>query len=194
MPFGLKNAGATYQRLVNKMFQAHIRRNMEVYVDDMLVKSTESVSHAHDLHEAFETLKQYKMKLNPAKCAFEVSSGKFLGYMVLSRGIEANPEKIQAILGMQSPKTTKQLQQLTGRLTALNQFISRSTNKCLPFFKILRKAFEWSNEGEEAFSQLKKYLTSSLLSRTIPGEILYLYLAVSATKISVALIREDEGV
>jgi hypothetical protein len=177
------------------MFQAQIGRNMEVYVDDMLVKSTESVSHVHDLHEAFETLKQYRMKLNPAKCAFGVSSGKFLGYMVSSRGIEANPEKIQAILEMQSPKTKKQLQQLTGRLVALNQIISRSTDKCLPFFKILRKAFEWSSECEEAFLQLKRYLMSSpLLSRTVPGEVLNLYLTVSPTAISVALIREDEGI
>jgi hypothetical protein len=97
MPFGLKNAGATYQRLVNKMFQAQIGRNMEVYVDDMLVKSEESDGHIRDLHEAFATLKQYRMKLNPAKCAFGVSSEKFLGYMVSSRGIEANPEKIQAV-------------------------------------------------------------------------------------------------
>jgi hypothetical protein len=116
MPFGLKNAGATYQRLVNKMFQAQIGRNMEVYVDDMLVKSTESITHVNDLREAFKTLKQYEMKLNPAKCAFGVSSRKFLGYMVSSRGIEANPEKIQAVLEMQSSKSTKQLQQLTGRL------------------------------------------------------------------------------
>jgi hypothetical protein len=82
------------------------------------------VNHAHDLHEVFEMLKQYGMKLNPAKWAFGVSSGKFLGYMVSSRGIEATPEKIQAILEMQSPKTMKQLQQLTGRLAALNRFIS----------------------------------------------------------------------
>ena len=80
---------------------------MKVYVDNILVKSTESGNHAHDLHEVFETLKQYEMRLNPAKCAFGVSSGKFLGYMVSSKGIEANPKKIQAILEMQSPKTTK---------------------------------------------------------------------------------------
>jgi hypothetical protein len=152
MPFGLKNAGATYQWLVNKMFKAQIGRNMEVYVDDMLVKSTESINHVHDLQEAFETLKRYRMKLKPAKCAFGVSSGKFLGYMVSSRGIEANPEKIRAILEMQSLKMTKQLQQLIGRLAALNRFISRSTDKCLPFFKILKKAFEWSDECEEAFT------------------------------------------
>jgi hypothetical protein len=168
---------------------------MEVYVDDMLVKSIESGNHAHDLQEAFETLKQYGMKLNPTKCAFGVSSGKFLGYMVSSRGIEANPEKIRAILEMQSPKTTKQLQQLTGRLAVLNRFISRSTDKCIHFFKILRKAFEWSDECEEAFSRLKQYLsTTPLLSRTIQGEVLYLYLAVSPTAISATLVREEEGV
>jgi ribonuclease HI len=195
MPFGLKNAGATYQRLVNKMFQAQIGKNMEVYVDDMLIKSAESVAHVNDLREAFEQLKLYGMKLNPAKCAFGVSSGKFLGYMVSSRGIEANPEKIQAVLEMQSPKSTKQLQQLTGRLAALNRFISRSTDKCLPFFKILRKAFEWTSECDSAFSQLKTYLTSPpLLSRALPGEVLYLYLAVSPTAVSAALVREENGV
>jgi hypothetical protein len=110
MPFGLKNVGATYHRVVNKMFQAQIGRNMEVYVDDMQMKSTESGGHIHYLHEAFGTLKQYEMKLNPVKYAFRVSSRKFLGYMVSSKGIEANPEKIRAVLEMQSPKTTKRLQ------------------------------------------------------------------------------------
>jgi hypothetical protein len=80
------------------MFQGKIGRNMEVYVDDMLVKSTKLLNHTHDLNEAFETLKQYGMKLNPAKCAFGVSAEKFLGYMVSNRGIEANPKKIQAVL------------------------------------------------------------------------------------------------
>ena len=94
MPFSLKNAGATFQWLVKKMFQGQIGRNMEVYLDDMLVKSTESGNHTHDLHEAFETLKQYGMTLNLAKCAFGVSFRKFLGYMVSSRGIQANPDKI----------------------------------------------------------------------------------------------------
>ncbi|XP_059454999.1 uncharacterized protein LOC132185214 [Corylus avellana] len=195
MPFGLKNAGATYQRLVNKMFQEQIGKKMEVFVDDMLVKSKLRVDHVTDLQEAFRILKHFKMKLNPAKCAFGVSSGKFLGYMVSSRGIEANPEKIQAVLDMQSPKNIKQVQQLTGRIAALNRFISRSADKCLPFFKILRKAFEWSEEYEQAFEQLKKYLVSPpLLSRVILGEVLYLYLAVSPTAVSAALICEEEGV
>ena len=86
------------------------------------------------------------MKLNPSKCAFEVSSGKFLGFMVSQRGIEANSDKIQAILDMEPSKNIKEVQSLTGRVAALNRFISKATDKCLPFFKVLRKAFEWTDE------------------------------------------------
>ena len=141
MPFGLKNAGATYQRLVNAMFQNQVGRNVEVYVDDMLVKSKQASDHLMDLRETFSALRKYGMKLNPEKCAFGVGSGKFLGYMVSRRGIEANPEKIQAILDMQPPKGIKEVQRLTGRIVALNRFISRATDKCLPFFKTLKKSF-----------------------------------------------------
>ena len=109
MPFGLKNAGITYQRLVNKMFSKQIGRNMEVYVDDMLVKSKEELAHLDDLKEMFATLRQYQMKLNPSKCVFGVASGKFLGFMVSQRGIEANLEKVQAILDMMSPKAVKEV-------------------------------------------------------------------------------------
>ena len=140
MPFGLKNAGATYQRLVDKMFHDQIGRNVEVYVDNMLVKSKENEDHLADLKETFQALRTYNMKLNPGKCAFCVSSGKFLSFMVSQCGIEANPNKIKAILEMSPPKTVKEVQSLTGKASAQNRFISRSTDKCLPFFKILRKA------------------------------------------------------
>ena len=109
MHFGLKNEGATYQRLVNHMFYPQIGRNVEVYVDDMLVKSQDEEKHLDDLQETFDTLKQYNMRLNPSKCAFGVSSGKFLGFMVLHRGIEANPDKIQAILNMEPPRNIKEV-------------------------------------------------------------------------------------
>ncbi|XP_030963816.1 uncharacterized protein LOC115984981 [Quercus lobata] len=192
MPFGLKNAGATYQRLVNHMFRPQIGRNVEVYVDDMLVKSIDEGSHLDDLQETFETLRRYKMKLNPSKCAFGVSSGKFLGFMVSQRGIEANPDKIQAILNMEPPKNIKEVQSLTGRVAALNRFVSKATDKCLPFFKVLRKAFEWTDECQRAFQDLKDYLTTApLLSPSVQGEELYLYLAVSPHAVSSALIREE---
>ena len=146
MPFGLKNAGATYQRLVNKMFVRQIGWNVEVYIDDMLVKSKEENHHLNDLRETFETLCLYRVKLNPSKCMFGVLSGKFLGFMVSQRGVEANPNKIQAILEMSPSKNVKKVQSLNGRVAALNRFVLRATNKCLPFFRILKKAFKWTNK------------------------------------------------
>ncbi|XP_019052649.1 PREDICTED: uncharacterized protein LOC109114435 [Nelumbo nucifera] len=139
MPFGLKNAGATYQRLVNEVFEEQFSRNVEAYVDDMLVKSKKAEHHQADLHEVFNTLRKYKTKLNPTKCAFGVGSGKFLGFMVIQRGIEANPEKIKAILDMPSPRTHKEVQRLTGRIAALSRFMSKSADRCLPFFKALKR-------------------------------------------------------
>ena len=114
MPFSLKNAGETYQRLVNQMFRPQIGRNVDVYVDDMLVKSLDEKRHLDDLQETFDTLRRHQMKLNPNKCAFGVSSGKFLGFIVSQRGIEANLDKIQAILDMEPPKNIKEVQSLTG--------------------------------------------------------------------------------
>ena len=109
MPFGLKNARATYQRLMNKMFVHQIGRNIQVYVDDMLVKSLRKDNHLDNLRETFDTLRSYNMKLNPNKCAFGVMVGKFLGFMVSQRGIEVNPEKIRAIKGLEPPKTIKEV-------------------------------------------------------------------------------------
>ncbi|KAL2240957.1 UNVERIFIED_CONTAM: Retrovirus-related Pol polyprotein from transposon opus [Sesamum indicum] len=113
MPFGLKNAGATYQRLVNKMFAQQIGKTMEVYVDDMLVKSHKPDEHLEHLKIAFAIMREHGMKLNPSKCTFGVAGGKFLGYMVSERGIEANPEKIEAILNLKSPTSIKEVQKLT---------------------------------------------------------------------------------
>ena len=143
MPFGLKNAGATYQRLVNRMFSHQIGRNVEVYVDDMLVKSKEEANYLDDLKETFSTLHKYNMKLNPAKCVFVVASGKFLGFMVSQQGIQANPDKVKVIIKVKSPKTLKEVQSLTRKVAGLNRFVSRAMNKCLPFFKVLKKAFQW---------------------------------------------------
>ena len=121
MPFGLKNAGATYQRLVNHMFRPQIGWNVEVYVDDMLVKSQDEEIHLNDLQETFYTLWQYNMNLNPSKCAFGVSSRKFLGFMVSHRRIEANSDKIQVIPDMKPSQNVKEVQSLTGRVAALDR-------------------------------------------------------------------------
>ena len=109
MPFRLKNAGATYQRLMNTMFAQQIGRNVEVYVDDMLVKSLREDEHLSNLQETFDTFQTYNMKLNPSKCVFGVTEGKFLGFMVSQRGIKVNPEKIRAIMDLAPPKKVKEV-------------------------------------------------------------------------------------
>ena len=139
MPFGLKNARTTYQRLVNKIFKELIGKTMEVYIDDMLVKSIKAANHIAHLEEAFGVLRKHRMMLNPSKCIFGVSLGKFIGFLVTKRGIKANPDQIRVLLSMSSPRNLHEVQQLTGRVAALNRFIFKSADKCLPFFKILSK-------------------------------------------------------
>ena len=135
------------------------------------------------------------MKLNPGKCAFGVTTGKFLGFMVSQRGIEANPDKIQAIMEMTPPRNVKEVQSLNGKVVALNRFMLRATDKCLPFFRTLKKSFEWIAECQQAFKELKAYLSAlPLLSPSQLGEDLFLYLAVSPVAVSAALIREEEKV
>ena len=143
--------------LVNKIFKSLIGRTMEVYVDNMIIKLRNPKEHVEHLEEMFGLLRKYKMKLNPKKCAFGVESGKFLGFMVSHRGIEVNPEKIQAIVQMRFPCNLKEIQSLTGRLAALSRFISKATNKCQAFFQVIRKGkkIEWTLECEEAFQNLK---------------------------------------
>ena len=197
MPFGLKNAGATYQRLMNKMFTPFIGKSMEVYVDDMLVKSRRASDHVKDLRDCFNTLRQYKITLKPTKCAFEVESGKFLRFMVNHRGIEINPVKAQAVVDLLPPRTTKEIQRLTGMIAALSRFVSQSNDKCFSFFQALKgKAkIDWDGKCDEAFKGLKEYLASPpLLSKSLPREVLYVYLAVFEKAVSSVLVREEDKV
>ncbi|GKV08872.1 hypothetical protein SLEP1_g20443 [Rubroshorea leprosula] len=194
MPFGLKNAGATYQKLVQIIFKLQIGRNIEVYVDDMIITSVRAEDHIDDLSETFQNLRRAQMKLNPLKCTFAVESGKFLGYVVSKKGIEVNPEKVLVVQQMESPKTVKDVQRLTGRIAALHRFIARSAERCLPFFKALRepKHFQWTDECQQAFDELKQYLASApLLSKPVEGESLYLYMGVTGEAVSSVLLREE---
>ena len=148
-----------------------------------------------ELQESFDTLQSYNMKLNPSKCAFGVTVGKFLGFMVSQRGIEVNPNKIQAIMELTSPNTIKEVQILNGKVAALNRFISRATDKCLPFFRTLKKSFEWITKCQQVFEELKAYLSSPpLLSLSKPGEELFLYLAISLVSVSATLVKEEKEV
>ena len=128
------------------MFAQQLGRNVQVYVDDILVKSQMDENHLENLRETFDTLYSYNMKLNPRKCAFKVMARKFLRFMVSQRGMEANPDKIQAIIEMAPLKNVKEVQSLNGKIAALNRFLSRATDKCLPFFCTLKKSFEWTVE------------------------------------------------
>jgi len=163
MPFGLKNVGATFQRMINKVFKDLIENIMEVYMNDMLVKSVQRIDHLQDISKAFDLLRQYEVKLNPDKCTFEVAFRKFLGYLVTPWGIKVDPDQISAILNMKSPAGVKEVQVLNGRLLALNRFISRSTDKCRPLFLALKKNgadFCWNEECETTFQKLRRYLIS----------------------------------
>ena len=182
MPFRLKNAGATYQRLVTKMFRPLLGKTMEVYIDDMLVKYKRRTDHVTHLQQAIDLLRKYGMKLNPLKCAFGVSVRKFLEFMVTQRGIEANPLQQKAILQSPAPISKKEIQQLIGRLAALGRFISRFIDRLKPFFNTLRGAnrAEWDEQCDQALVAIKQYLTEPpVLVSPEHGDTLYLYLAAS---------------
>jgi ribosomal protein L16/L10AE len=197
MPFGLKNAGATYQRMVTGMFGHVIGKTVEACIDDMLIKSKRKSSHVEDLREVLEILRATKLRLNATKCLFGVSSGKFLGHMISYNGVEANPDQISALLNLQPPKDAKQVQRLMGMIAALGWFISRSADRCRPFFQLLgkKRKFLWDQDCSAAFEGIKAYLSSPpCLSIPCSGEPLFLYLAVSEHAVSAVLIREtNEG-
>ena len=139
MPFGLKNTGATYQRLMNKMFIKQLGRIIKVYIDDMVIQSKEADQHFWDIDECFQVIRYYKMWLNPAKCAFGVSSRQFLGHIVTKLGIEANPTQLESIFGLDTPKFVRDVERLTGKIAILSRFISRMLDRCEPFFKSIKK-------------------------------------------------------
>jgi hypothetical protein len=139
MAFGLKNGGATYQKCVHTVLESQIGRNVEAYIDDIVVKSRKREDLLSDLEETFGNLQKFRMMLNPKKCVFGVSSGKLLGYMVSSRGIDANPKKVEAIDKLQPPRT-RNSQKLADMMTALSRFISKLGERGMPFYKLLRKS------------------------------------------------------
>ncbi|GJX18765.1 reverse transcriptase domain-containing protein [Tanacetum coccineum] len=158
MPFRLKNTGATYQRLIDSTFQSQIGKNLEAYVDDMVIKRNDEKMLLADVAETLDNLRKINMKLNPKKCSFGVEEGKFLGYMVTSEGIRANPKKTRSLADLQSPRTLKEMQSLAGKLAALNRFLAKSAERSLPFFDILKNItkenkheYMWTIEAEEAF-------------------------------------------
>jgi hypothetical protein len=182
MSFGLKNPGATYQRAIQARFKRQLNKNVEAYVDDVVVKVRNSDTLIVDLEETFTSLHEYRWKLNPNKCVFGVPSGKLLSFIISHRGIEANPEKIFSITSMKAPTCIKDAQKLTGCMAALNRFISKLGERGLPFFKLLKhqEKFMWTPEADQALAQLKDFLSRQpVLTAPCKKEQLLLYLAAT---------------
>ena len=183
--------------MMTKMFEPQLGKNVEVYIDDMVVKSKLVSEHIEDLTSIFEILREHKLHLNASKCSFGVGSGKFLGYMMTHRGIKVNPDQIKAINNLQPPRNPKEVQKLTGMMATLNRFIFKSTDRCKPFFLLLHKwkEFKWSNKCVVAFQQLKQYLSHPpIMSSPVVDEVLFAYIAVALYAISFMLIRVDSGI
>ena len=160
----------------------------------MVVKSKVVSKHLADLSNIFEILRRHKLRLNASKCSFGVGLGKFLGYMVTYRGIEVNPDQIRAINSLQPPWNPKEVQKLTGMMAALNRFISKSTERCRPFFLLLHKwkEFQWSEECVIAFQELKHYLSHPpIMSSPVVDEVLFAYIAVALYAISLVFITVE---
>jgi hypothetical protein len=195
MPEGLKNVGSTFSRLTKKVLESQMGHNIFAYVDDIIVVSKSKEDHLSNPTETFANMHEARLRLNPEKCIFGVGQGKILGYLVSHREIEANPHKIQAIMDMAPPQSTKDIQRLTGRLAALNRFISRSIERSLPFLETLRgtKEFVWGPEQAAAFESLKQHLSDlATLTSPDPALSLLLYITASHSAVSATLVQEKE--
>jgi hypothetical protein len=195
MPEDLKNAGSTFSRLTKTVLERQFGRNIITYVDDIVVARKSKENHLADLAETFANMRHARLRPNPEKCVFGVRQGKILGYLVSHRGIEANPTKIQAIINMTPPQSARDVQRLTGKLAALNRFISKSVERSLPFLKMLRgvKDFAWGPEQAVAFASLKQHLSElAILTSPNPSLPLLLYVAASSHAVSAALVQEQD--
>jgi hypothetical protein len=198
MPFGLRNAGATYQRCMQHVFGDHIGRTVEAYVDDIVVKTRMADDLVGDLSIAFGCLRANGVKLNPEKCVFGVPRGMLLGYIVSQQGIEANPEKVAALKRMGPIRDLKGVQKVLGCLAALSRFISRLGEKGLPLYRLLKKheRFSWTAEAQDALDKLKASLTHApILTPPQDGEPLQLYVAATTQVVSAVIVveRTEEG-
>jgi hypothetical protein len=192
---GLKNTGSTFSRLTKTVLESQVGSNIFTYVDDIVFSSKNKEDHLADLAETFANMRDARLRLNPEKCVFGVRQEKILGYLVSHRRIEANPTKIQAIINMSPPQSTRDVQHLTGRLATLNRFISKSTERSLPFLKTLRgaKDFAWGPEQAAAFASLKQHLSDlAILTSPDPSLPLLLYIAASPYAVSASLVQEQD--
>ncbi|KAH7852233.1 hypothetical protein Vadar_022301 [Vaccinium darrowii] len=195
MPFGLKNAGSTYQGAATTLLHDMIHKEVEVYVDDMIVKAKEREEHLPAHRKFFERIRKYRLRLNPEKCMFGVTAGKMLGFMITTRGIEIDPSKIKAIVEMEPPWIEKEIRSFLGKIQFISRFIAKLTSTCEPMFRLLKKGvpFKWDDRCQKAFEAIKNYLQNpSVLMPPIPGQPLIMYLSVTPSAMGCMLAQEGE--
>jgi hypothetical protein len=193
MPEGLKNASGSFSRMIAKVLSSQLGRNVLTNVEDIIVRSMKQENHILNLQETFANFRRAVLKLNPKKCMFGVKKGKFLGCLVSTKGIETDPHKIEVILRMEPPKSRKGAERLAGRLDSLNRFISRSVERNLPFFEVLKsvEVFQWWPAQQQYLKELKQYLIQlTTLSPPSSRAPLLLYISTSQSTMSVALVQE----
>uniref|UniRef100_A0A2N9F487 Uncharacterized protein n=1 Tax=Fagus sylvatica TaxID=28930 RepID=A0A2N9F487_FAGSY len=196
MPFGLKNAGATYQRTMTAMFHDMMHKEIEDYVDDIVVKSKKREDHLRILRKVFDRCRLYKLKMNPLKCAFGVSAGKFLGFLVHNRGIDVDPAKASAIATMKAPTSHKELKSFLGRLSYIRRFIPGLAAATAIFMPLMKKGvpFVWSTACQQAFEKIQLIMTKlPTVCAPVPGRPLRLYLASNNEAIGGLVAQEDEN-
>jgi hypothetical protein len=196
MPFGLKNAGATYQRTMTAMFHDIMHKEIEDYVDDIVVKSKKREDHLGILRKVFDRCRLYKLKMNPLKCAFGVSAGKFLGFLVHNRGIDVDPAKASAIATMKAPTSHKELKSFLGRLSYIRRFIPGLAAVTAVFTPLMKKGvpFVWSTACQQAFEKIQVIMTKlPTVCAPVPGRPLRLYLASNNEAIGGLVAQEDEN-
>jgi hypothetical protein len=197
MTFGLKNAGATYQRAMNYMFHDLIGKLVE-YIDDVVVKSTSAEGHLRDLQRVLERTRKFGLRMNPKKCAFGVSASQFLDFLVHERGIEIGLKSQEAVKTMVPPTTKKELQQLIGKINFVRRFISNLLGRIELFMELVKiKAndeFHWGAEQQQAFEDIKEYLSKPpVLVPPQQGKPFYVYLSVGDTSIASVIVQVQDG-
>jgi hypothetical protein len=162
MTFGLKNASAMYQRAMNYIFHDLIGKLVEIYIDDVVVNSVSVEGHLGDLRQVLERTRRFRLRMNPKKCAFGVSAGQFLGFLVHERGIEIGLKSQEAVKTMVPPTTKKELQQFIGKINFVKRFISNISRRIEPFMELVKintnDEFRWGAEQQRAFEEIKEYL------------------------------------
>nr|KYP74734.1 Transposon Ty3-G Gag-Pol polyprotein [Cajanus cajan] len=198
MPFRLKNAGATYQSAMNLIFHDLIGKFVQVYIDDIIVGSKQKEDHLSHLKLSFERMRKHGLKMNPLKCAFGVTAGEFLGFVIHQKGIEVNRNKTKAIMETKPPSNKKELQSLLGKVNFLRRFISNLSGKTKIFSPLLRlkkeQEFRWNEEHQKAFDEIKVYLAHPpVLAPLSKGKQLKLYISASDSTIAGMLAQDDDN-